>query len=55
MVDYIRPVLFGEVMPKVARSLVYLLSALTLGGLMYFNFNDIGVVEAVRKFWAIKH
>jgi len=46
--DYIRPSVFGAVIPKVAIGGVYLLSALALGGLFYFNYTDVGLVTAIR-------
>lgn len=54
VVDYVRPVLFGSVIPKVAPLLVVAYSALLLGGLLYFINTDIGIGQTVRKFWAIK-
>lgn len=54
VVDYVRPVVFGEAIPKIARMLVFLISAFTLGGLLYFNMNDVGIARAVRRFWSIK-
>lgn len=54
VVDYVRPVLFGSVIPKIAPFLVVAYSALVLGGLLYFINTDIGISQTVRKFWAIK-
>lgn len=54
VVDYVRPVLFGNVVPKLAHALLILFSAATLGGLLYFIYNDIGIGKAVRKLWAVK-
>lgn len=54
VVDYVRPVLFGQLIPKIAPSLVVAFSALLLGGLLYFINTDIGIGQAVRKLWAIK-
>lgn len=48
VVDYIRPSIFGAVIPKVALFSIYLLSALSLGGLFYFNYTDVGLVNAIR-------
>lgn len=52
--DYIRPVLFGNAVPKVAHLLLIVYSAVVLGGLLYFNFTDVGISNAVRSLWAIK-
>lgn len=54
VIDYVRPVLFGSFIPKIAPLLVIAYSALLLGGLLYFINTDIGIGQAVRKFWAIK-
>lgn len=54
VVDYVRPVLFGSIIPKIAPFLVVAYSALLLGGLLYFINTDIGIGQTVRKFWAIK-
>ena len=47
VVDYVRPRLFGPVIPKIAIGLTYLLSILTLAGLYYFNYTDVGLSQAV--------
>lgn len=52
--DYVRPVIFGEFIPKVAHILLLAVSAATLGGLLYFIYTDIGIANAIRKLWAIK-
>lgn len=54
MTDYVRPILFGNVVPKVAHGILLLLSMATLGGLLYFVYNDIGIAKGIRKLWAIK-
>ncbi|KAJ8924299.1 hypothetical protein NQ315_007092 [Exocentrus adspersus] len=43
VIDYIRPIIFGPVIPKLALGLLYLVSAATLGGLLYYNHNCIGI------------
>lgn len=48
VVDYVRPAIFGPVIPKMALGSVYLLSVLALGGLFYFNYTDVGLVTAIR-------
>ncbi|XP_064470702.1 succinate dehydrogenase [ubiquinone] cytochrome b small subunit, mitochondrial-like [Ornithodoros turicata] len=53
VVDYVRPTVFGNVIPKVAVGAVYALSMLTLGGLFYFNYSDVGVAKAIKMFWAL--
>lgn len=54
VIDYVRPVLFGSFIPKIAPFLVIVYSAALLGGLLYFINTDIGIGQTVRKFWAIK-
>lgn len=54
VVDYVRPILVGNAVPKIAHGLLILFSAATLAGLIYFIQNDIGIGQAVQKFWAIK-
>jgi len=53
VVDYIRESMFGKVIPKIAVFGVYLVSSLTLGGLFYFNYTDVGIGQAIRMFWAL--
>lgn len=52
--DYVRPVLFGNTVPKIAHGLLWLYSALVLGGLLYFTYTDVGPSRAVRSLWAVK-
>ncbi|XP_065283341.1 succinate dehydrogenase [ubiquinone] cytochrome b small subunit, mitochondrial [Dermacentor albipictus] len=52
-VDYIRPALFGNFIPKVAVGAVYALSIAALTGLFYFNFTDVGIVKAIQMLWTV--
>lgn len=52
--DYVRPIVVGNVMPKVAHAALLLFSVATLGGLFYLIYNDIGIAKSVKKIWAIK-
>ncbi|XP_055607911.1 succinate dehydrogenase [ubiquinone] cytochrome b small subunit, mitochondrial [Uranotaenia lowii] len=52
--DYVRPILFGTMVPKMAHGMLLLVSACTLGGLFYFIHNDIGIANTVRKIWSTK-
>lgn len=52
--DYVRPILFGHLVPKLAHGLLIVFSAATLAGLFYFIYNDVGIGKAVRKLWEIK-
>jgi len=49
--DYIRPSIFGTVMPRVSIALVYLLSITALTGLFYFNYTDVGMVNGLKMAW----
>ncbi|XP_076332932.1 succinate dehydrogenase, subunit D [Tachypleus tridentatus] len=53
VVDYIRPSLFGSTIPKIAVAGVYGMTMLTLGGLFYFNYSDVGLVQAIKMFWKL--
>jgi len=55
VVDYIRPSLFGgsTIIPNIAQALVWALSAFTLGALYYFNYTDIGIVNAIKMLWKL--
>ncbi|XP_022904453.2 succinate dehydrogenase [ubiquinone] cytochrome b small subunit, mitochondrial isoform X1 [Onthophagus taurus] len=54
VIDYVRPVIFGETIPKIALMICYAFSAIILGGLLYFNHNDIGIGKAIANFWNIR-
>jgi succinate dehydrogenase (ubiquinone) membrane anchor subunit len=47
--DYVH----GPTMPKMAMGLLYVVSALTLAGLFYLNYKDIGLTKAVKKIWSL--
>lgn len=51
VVDYIRPSIFGNVVPRVSLTVLYVLSAISLGGLFYFNYSDVGLVNALKMAW----
>ena len=51
VVDYIRPSIFGPVIPKASLGLLYLLSILSIGGLFYFNYTDVGLVNGMKMAW----
>jgi succinate dehydrogenase (ubiquinone) membrane anchor subunit len=52
-VDYVRPIVFGNVIPKIALGALYLLSVVTLAGLLLFITNDVGIVLAIKQFWKL--
>ena len=51
--DYLRPVLVGQIISKAALLAVYLLTITTLGGLLFFNYTDVGLGQFVRDIWAL--
>lgn len=53
VVDYVRPIIFGSVVPKVALALTYGLSIVTLVGLFYLIFNGAGLVNTIQLFWRL--
>ncbi|KAH8418081.1 hypothetical protein KR222_011565, partial [Zaprionus bogoriensis] len=53
VVDYLRPSVVGNVLPKVAHIALILISVATLGGLFYIIKNDIGLANGIKRFWAI--
>ncbi|KAK5648530.1 hypothetical protein RI129_003422 [Pyrocoelia pectoralis] len=52
--DYARPLVVGPIISKVALYTVYVLTVTTLGGLLFFNYTDIGIGKFVRAFWSLK-
>ncbi|ODN02655.1 putative succinate dehydrogenase [ubiquinone] cytochrome b small subunit, mitochondrial [Orchesella cincta] len=53
VVDYVREQMFGPVIPKLALGAVYGLTALTLGGLFYFIYSDVGLIQAIKMLWKL--
>ena len=55
VVDYVRPSLFGgnTIIPNIAHAGVWALSAFTLGALFYFNYTDVGIVNAIKMLWKV--
>ena len=55
VIDYIRPSLFHgkTLIPRIAQACVWLLSAFTLGSLYYFNYTDVGLVNAIKLLWTL--
>ncbi|XP_052737694.1 succinate dehydrogenase [ubiquinone] cytochrome b small subunit, mitochondrial-like [Bicyclus anynana] len=51
VVEYVRVLLFGLQLPKVAMGVVYAVTALMLGGLLFLNFNDIGLCRGFWRIW----
>ncbi|CAG9765637.1 unnamed protein product [Ceutorhynchus assimilis] len=53
VIDYARPIVVGPILSKIAIALLYVVSATTLGALIYFNQTQIGIGCALRDFWSI--
>ncbi|XP_076259348.1 succinate dehydrogenase, subunit D [Rhynchophorus ferrugineus] len=53
VIDYVRPIVVGPVLPKLSLALLYLISAGTLASLLYYNHTQIGIGQTVKKFWSI--
>jgi len=53
VIDYLRPKVVGEPIAKFSHAMVYAISAFTLGGLCYFNYTDVGIINAIKMFWKL--
>lgn len=53
VIDYIRPSVVGATLSRAAMVGVYFLTAFTLGGLFYFNYSDVGLIQAVKMLWKL--
>jgi len=55
VVDYIRPSLFNgsTTIPNIAQGLIWAISVFTLGGLYYFNYTDVGIINAIKMLWKL--
>ncbi|XP_059047827.1 succinate dehydrogenase [ubiquinone] cytochrome b small subunit, mitochondrial isoform X1 [Achroia grisella] len=51
VLEYLRVLVVGPVVPKIAMGMVYLITAVTMGGLFYLIFNDIGMCRAFWRIW----
>ncbi|KAF2367223.1 hypothetical protein FHG87_002027 [Trinorchestia longiramus] len=51
--DYVRPAMFGDVIPKLSVAAVYALSVVTFGSLCYFIYTDVGLINAVSMLWKL--
>ncbi|XP_023176139.1 succinate dehydrogenase [ubiquinone] cytochrome b small subunit, mitochondrial [Drosophila hydei] len=54
VVDYMRPSVVGNILPKVSHIALIIMSVATLGGLFYYIKNDVGLANGIKRFWAIK-
>ncbi|CAH1390477.1 unnamed protein product [Nezara viridula] len=53
VIDYIRPIIFGNLISKLAVYFVYLLSIFTLVGLLNLTFNNCGLANSIKLLWRI--
>lgn len=53
VVDYLRPTVVGVTIARIGVASIYALSVLTLGGLFYFNYTDVGLSQAIRMLWKL--
>jgi len=51
--DYIRPSVFGNVIPKLSVVFVQFLSIMTFGSLCFFIYSDVGLINAVGMLWQL--
>ncbi|XP_028131339.1 succinate dehydrogenase [ubiquinone] cytochrome b small subunit, mitochondrial-like isoform X2 [Diabrotica virgifera virgifera] len=54
LTDYVRPIIFGPLIPKIALLLLYLVSLGTLASLLNYNHNDIGIGATFQKIWQME-
>ena len=48
-----RQSLFILIFELIVCRLVWVLSAVTLGALYYFNYTDVGIVNAIKMLWKL--
>ncbi|KAF4527603.1 hypothetical protein B566_EDAN015157 [Ephemera danica] len=53
LVDYMRPTVVGPVLAKLSIAALYAVSIMTLGGLFYFTYSDVGLTNAVKMLWKL--
>lgn len=53
VIDYVRPIIFGKTIPKIALAGVYVLSIVTMAGLLQLIYSDIGFANTVKKIWSL--
>lgn len=53
VLDYARPSVVGNILPKVAFGALYFLSAMTFVGLLALVYNGPGIGKTVKNFWSI--
>ncbi|KAL1130575.1 hypothetical protein AAG570_011821 [Ranatra chinensis] len=53
VIDYVRPVIFGDTIPKIAIWMVYGFSIVFLVGLFNLIFNSTGLGNSIRMMWSV--
>ncbi|CAH8449985.1 unnamed protein product [Schistosoma turkestanicum] len=51
--DYAFERRYGPALMPILRTLWKLMAGCGFAGLLYFNFNDVGFISAVKKLWAL--
>ncbi|CAG0893142.1 unnamed protein product [Cyprideis torosa] len=51
VIDYLRPKIMGNALAKLSELVVYIFSAFAMGGIMYFNYTDVGLIHAIAGLW----
>ena len=51
--DYVMERRYGPLLQPILRNVWKVISALGFAGFLFFEFNDIGFVKAVKKLWSI--
>ncbi|CAG9826358.1 unnamed protein product [Diabrotica balteata] len=54
LTDYVRPIILGPLIPKLALLLLYIVTLSTLASLLNYNHNDIGIGATFQKFWQME-
>ncbi|BES98720.1 succinate dehydrogenase [Nesidiocoris tenuis] len=53
VVDYVRPIIFGKLIPKLALGVVYAFSVVLLIGLLNLTFRGQGVGNSINTLWSM--
>uniref|UniRef100_A0A0A9WVI8 Succinate dehydrogenase [ubiquinone] cytochrome b small subunit n=1 Tax=Lygus hesperus TaxID=30085 RepID=A0A0A9WVI8_LYGHE len=53
VVDYVRPIIFGKVIPKISLGLVYVFSVVLLLGLLNLSFRGQGIGNSINTIWSM--
>ncbi|KAF6202293.1 hypothetical protein GE061_004691 [Apolygus lucorum] len=53
VVDYVRPIIFGKLIPKLSLGLVYVFSVVLLLGLLNLSFRGQGIGNSVNTIWSM--